>query len=224
MVIRQARSQRSNPLLRTRIALRLDFANQYLLTLQKLLVKKRPNGWINTVDFAGVWTSVCVSVIACAFDTACALRVHAFVHALIQILGYKAMSAEPGHKAPYSINLRHRMIIGMGLTYRKVAQNLNVAVGTVHNILDCFKQTGKLDPTKPDRSYTRQSRIASCWFDPRRSMPQSSLCYWHTNFSLYCMPHTLQAWLHTKKDSASSFAEIRTCQGQVYGWHAIFSN
>ena len=44
----------------------------------------------------------------------------------------KKMSAEPGRKAPYSIDLRHRMIwqkIGMGLTFRGVARNLNVAVG-----------------------------------------------------------------------------------------------
>ena len=69
------------------------------------------------------------------------------------------MSAEPGRKAPYSIDLRHRMIwqiIGMSLTYRKVAQNLNVAVGTVHNVLRRFQATGELEPTKSDRSNTRK--------------------------------------------------------------------
>ena len=69
------------------------------------------------------------------------------------------MSAEPGRKAPYSIDLRHRMIwqiIGMSLTYRKVAQNLNVAVGTVHNVLRRFQATGELEPTKPNRSNTRK--------------------------------------------------------------------
>ena len=68
------------------------------------------------------------------------------------------MSAELGRKAPYSIDLRHCMIwqiIGMSLTYRKVAQNLNVAaVGTVHNVLRRFQATGELEQTKPDRSNT----------------------------------------------------------------------
>ena len=44
----------------------------------------------------------------------------------------------------------------MSLTYRKVAQNLNVAVGTLHNVLRRFQATGDLEPTKPDRSNTRK--------------------------------------------------------------------
>jgi transposase len=69
------------------------------------------------------------------------------------------MSAEPGRKAPYSVDLRHRMIwqkIGMGLTFRGVARYLNVSLGTVHNVLRLFEATGKVDPKHPDRTSTRK--------------------------------------------------------------------
>ena len=69
------------------------------------------------------------------------------------------MSAEPGRKAPYSVDLRHRMIwqkIGMGLTFREVARNLNVSLGTVHNIFRLFEETGEVDPKHPDRTSTRK--------------------------------------------------------------------
>ena len=40
--------------------------------------------------------------------------------------------------------------------FKKVAHNLNVALGTVHNVYRCFQLTGELDQTKPDRSSTRK--------------------------------------------------------------------
>ena len=75
------------------------------------------------------------------------------------MLRIQKMSAEPGRKAPYSIDLRHRMIwqkIGMGLTFRAVARNLNVAVGTVHNVLCRFEETGEVDPKHPNKTSTRK--------------------------------------------------------------------
>ena len=53
------------------------------------------------------------------------------------------MSAEP--KAPYSDDLRWRVVwqrIGMGLRYREIANCLNIAVGTAHNIFKLFERTG----------------------------------------------------------------------------------
>ena len=75
------------------------------------------------------------------------------------MLRIQNMSAEPGRKAPYSVDLRHRMIwqkIGMALTFRRVAKNLNVATGTVYNVFHRFVQTGDVDPTKPDRTCSRK--------------------------------------------------------------------
>ena len=68
------------------------------------------------------------------------------------------MSAEPGRKAPYSTDLRWRVVwqrIGMDLKYREIARNLNVAVGTVHNIFTRFESTGEVSPSKPSRDQTR---------------------------------------------------------------------
>ena len=63
------------------------------------------------------------------------------------MLRVQKTSTEPERKTPYSINLRHRMLwqkIGMGLTFRGVARNLNVAVGTVHNVLRRLKKQARL--------------------------------------------------------------------------------
>ena len=68
-------------------------------------------------------------------------------------------SAEPGRKAPYSPDLRWRMVwqrIGMDLSYRKIASNLNVALGTAHNINHLFRKTGDVVPQKiPQRNELR---------------------------------------------------------------------
>jgi hypothetical protein len=46
------------------------------------------------------------------------------------------MSAEPGRKAPYSEDIRWRVVwqrIGMELTFREISKNLCLALGTAHN-------------------------------------------------------------------------------------------
>ena len=60
-----------------------------------------------------------------------------------------ATSAEPGRKAPYSSDLRWRIIwqkFGMGLTYRQVAKNLNISLGTSYNICRKFEESGSVSP------------------------------------------------------------------------------
>ena len=60
-------------------------------------------------------------------------------------------SAEPGRKAPYSGDLRWRIVwqrIGMDFEFRKIARNLNVSLGTVHNIYKQFSLTGDVTPKK----------------------------------------------------------------------------
>ena len=47
------------------------------------------------------------------------------------------VSAEPGRKTPYSVDLRWRIVwqrIGMNFEFRKIACNLSVSLGTVYNI------------------------------------------------------------------------------------------
>ena len=68
-------------------------------------------------------------------------------------------SAEPGRKAPYAADLRWRIIwqrIGMELSYRRIAANLNVALGTVYRINRHFVETGDVMPRKvPQRTNLR---------------------------------------------------------------------
>ena len=57
-------------------------------------------------------------------------------------------SAEPGRKAPYSVDRIVWQRIGMDFEFRKIAQNLNVSLGTVHNIYKQFSLTGDVTPKK----------------------------------------------------------------------------
>ena len=69
-----------------------------------------------------------------------------------------SLSCEPGRKAPYSADLRHRIIwqrFAMELQFRTIAKYLCVAIGTVHNICKLFKETGSVAPGKPDSSNAR---------------------------------------------------------------------
>ena len=57
-------------------------------------------------------------------------------------------SAEPGCKAPYSNDLRWRIVwqrFGMELSLRQVAENLNISLGTAYNICKLFESTGSVD-------------------------------------------------------------------------------
>jgi len=56
-----------------------------------------------------------------------------------------AMSAEPGRKIAYSAGLRCGNVIEMGLTFRKIAENLNIACSTALATYKLFEQTGRVD-------------------------------------------------------------------------------
>ena len=52
-----------------------------------------------------------------------------------------AMSAEQGRKAPYSADMRWKMVwqhFGMELTYTEISERLNVAASTVHSTCKKF--------------------------------------------------------------------------------------
>ena len=58
-------------------------------------------------------------------------------------------SAEPGRKAPYSSDIRWRVVwqrIGMELPFRDIARNLCLSLGTVHNHFKRFEATGNVEP------------------------------------------------------------------------------
>ena len=60
-----------------------------------------------------------------------------------------AMSAEPGRTKAYSADLRWRIVwqrIGQDLTYREIAANLCISLGTVSNIMKLFETTGCVHP------------------------------------------------------------------------------
>ena len=57
-------------------------------------------------------------------------------------------SAEPTRRAPYSNDLRWRIVwqrIALGHGFEKIASNLNISVGTAHNIFKLFEATGEVD-------------------------------------------------------------------------------
>lgn len=60
-------------------------------------------------------------------------------------------SCEPGRTTAYSVDIRWRIIwqrLGMGLSFRAIAQRLNIAVGTAYNIYKLFQQTGSVEAMK----------------------------------------------------------------------------
>ena len=61
-----------------------------------------------------------------------------------------AFSAEPGRKAPYSTDVRWRVVWQRAGMQLGIAQNLNIAVGTVSNIWKKFVNMGDVTPRKAD--------------------------------------------------------------------------
>ena len=58
------------------------------------------------------------------------------------------MSAEPGRRAPYSSDLRWRIVwqrIGMEYSFRTIAESLNISLGTAFNVFKTFEATGEIE-------------------------------------------------------------------------------
>ena len=59
------------------------------------------------------------------------------------------MSAEPGRKRAYSVDIRWRVVyqrIGMELRFHEIANRLNIATSTAHRIYQQFERTGNVEP------------------------------------------------------------------------------
>lgn len=69
-------------------------------------------------------------------------------------------SAEPGRKAAYSPDIHWRVIwqrLGMGLSFRDIADNLNIATSTAFAAFKRFEETGEVSGTKqPPRDSLRK--------------------------------------------------------------------
>ena len=55
------------------------------------------------------------------------------------------MSAEPGRKSAYSVDLGQRVIwqrYRIELPFRRISANLSISTGTVHKVLKQFEETG----------------------------------------------------------------------------------
>ena len=72
----------------------------------------------------------------------------------------ETVPAEPNRKAPYSSDIRWRIIwqkFGMDLTHCCIARNLSISIGTVHNVLKLFEETGEVSPKQlPEREDMRK--------------------------------------------------------------------
>ena len=70
-----------------------------------------------------------------------------------------SQSAEPGRKAPYSPDLRWRVVwqrIAFEFSFRKIAENLSIAPSTARAIFKMFEETGDVvAKTQPKREDTR---------------------------------------------------------------------
>lgn len=69
------------------------------------------------------------------------------------------MSAEPGRKAAYSRDIRWRVVwqrVGMELTFRDIATNLSLSLGTVCNHFKRFENTGDVLPIAVSRREDRK--------------------------------------------------------------------
>lgn len=68
-----------------------------------------------------------------------------------------AYSAEPGRKAPYSNDLRWRVVwqrLAKQKSYREIANSLDIALGTVHNIWEKFVSEDDVSASKqPEREH-----------------------------------------------------------------------
>ena len=100
----------------------------------------------------------CACACACAYAYQCN---YTYVESSAGSLNrYSSMSTEPNRKAPYSSDMRWRIVwqkFGMDLTHGRIAQNLSISIGTVHNVLKLFEKTGEVSANlRSERDDTRK--------------------------------------------------------------------
>ena len=70
-----------------------------------------------------------------------------------------ALSAEPARKAAYSDDLHWRVVWQciQKKSFREIATNMNISVGTVHNIWQKFEVTGDIHPLLREQAHSGKS-------------------------------------------------------------------
>ncbi len=79
-----------------------------------------------------------------------------------------AISAEPGGRKAYSVDIRWRIVyqrIGMNLKLQAIARNLNVSTATCYRICSLFKRTGDVQPLPVQKRRTDMRKL-----DPRNEL------------------------------------------------------
>ena len=70
------------------------------------------------------------------------------------------MSAEPGRKTPYSVDIGWRVVwqrLAMEMQFRDIARRLQIASSTAHRIFKRFEEGGDVSPAKqPSRLHARK--------------------------------------------------------------------
>lgn len=142
------------------------------------------------------------------------------------------LSAEPGRKAPYSNDLRWRIVwqrTGMDLSFRNIARNLNISISTAHSICKKFEETGDVSPkvlAGEDKSLNTDwtARATGHWialgcsnFVPVGDLPDGLEDHWYTGFSLNHMPDHPQEWADQEEGSADCSPEIKCLSWRFYG-------
>lgn len=108
-------------------------------------------------------------------------------------------SAEPDRKAPYSCDLRWRMVyqkIAMNFRAADIASNLNVSLSTVHRILLRFLRTGNVTPSKRYCKY-------NCSFTEEEELYIIGLVYDCPSMYLDEMACEIEKLLHVKVSLAT---------------------
>ena len=75
-------------------------------------------------------------------------------------------SAEPARTRPYSPDIGWRVVwqrLGMGLTFQKIANRLQIGVGTAHRIYARFADTGEVAPSQ--RGARPEARKLDDWHE-----------------------------------------------------------
>ena len=105
----------------------------------------------------------------------------------------------------------------MNLPLVKIAQNLNVAVSTVHRIYRLFEESGTVDPLSPrKRLDCRRLDLRSELYvvgvileNPSMYLGELCACVWYRDFPKYSVQDTEKIWTHEEEDSPSYIAEIQ---------------
>ena len=125
------------------------------------------------------------------------------------------MSAEPGRKRAYSVDIRWRVVyqrIGMELRFHEIANRLNIATSTAHRIYQQFECTGNVEPmqrkARPQlRALNEHDELLVIGI----IMENPTLYLEEVSKHAYCVPykhHCIETiWHHEKTSQASSITE-----------------